>query len=199
MDGNNARTDLDRMLRRIMRLTGSNARPDPATLAQAARLLTGYVERHRHELTFEHFPLPAGVDDALLSYELYSDAGTGLTLWLQAIRAGVDSVVHDHGTWAVVVAIIGRERNRIYHRSDDGARADRATLALLREVTVCPGQPLVLEAGRFHSIHTPPAEPALQLHLYGRNPDTVEERKIVDVTSGRLVYLSAENPHRNTR
>ncbi len=193
MNSNTIQTNLDHTLHQIMQLVAQPDGPDGTALAQAADLLERFVSRHRADLSFEHFPLPAGTDEVLCSYELHCDVRTGLTLWLQAIRAGVDSVVHDHGTWAVIVAIAGQERNRIYQRTDDGSNADQATLALQSEVAVKKGQPLVLEQGLFHSIHTTAGEPTLQLHLYGRNPDTVEGRRIVDVQTGRLVYLGVGN------
>nr|MBF0682929.1 cysteine dioxygenase [Pseudomonas sp.] len=191
MDSDDIRTDLDQTLHQVTRLTAPPDEPDSTTLAHAASLLEGFASRHRAALSFENFPLPAGSGDVLCSYELHDDAQTGLTLWLQAIRGGVDSGVHDHGTWAVIVAIAGQERNRIYRRTDDGSSAYRATLELQCEVAVCEGQPLVLQQGLFHSIHTDPGKPALQLHLYGRNPDTVEGRSIVDLQDGRLLYLDA--------
>lgn len=193
MDSNAIQTDLDHTLHRIMQMTAQPEGPDCTAMAQAASLLEGFVSRHRAGLSFENFPLPTGTDDVLCSYELHCDPTTGLTLWLQAIRGGVDSVVHDHGTWAVIVAIAGQERNRIYRRTDDGSIADHATLVPQRELTVRQGQPLVLEPGLFHSIHTEAGEPALQLHLYGRNPDTVQGRSIVDAQSGRLVHLGIGN------
>ena len=189
MDSNAIQSDLDHTLHQIMHITAQHEGPGCTAMAQAASLLEGWVSRHRADLSFENFPLPAGMDDVLCSYELHCDPTTGLTLWLQAIRAGVDSVVHDHGTWAVIVAIVGQERNRIYRRTDDGSIADHAMLVLQREVAVKEGKPLVLEQGLFHSIHTLADEPTLQLHLYGRNPDTVEDRKIVDVQSGQLFCL----------
>ena len=192
MDSDDIQTDLDQTLREIAQLTAQSDGPDSMALVHVAGLLEGFVSRHRAALSFENFPLPTGCDEALCSYELHSDVVTGLTLWLQAIRGGIDSVVHDHVTWAVIVAIAGQERNRIYRRTDDGSTPDHARLALQDELAVSEGQPLVLEQGLFHSIHTTAGEPTLQLHLYGRNPDTVQSRRIVDLQSGRLLQLGAE-------
>lgn len=181
--------DLERTLGRIAKL--ATAASGSAVLIEVAALLTGFVERHRSELTFESFPLPTGADEALCSYELHSADATGLTLYLNAIRGGVDSVVHDHGTWAVIVAIAGEERNRIYRHFGDSSSLDRVMLELEREIIVREGQPLVLEEGQFHSIHTAAGEPALQLHLYGRPIDTINGRRIVDLQTGQLVYLES--------
>lgn len=181
--------DLHQTLARIAGLTAQPCPPQRAALAQAASLLAGFVQRYRPELSFENFPLPAAADEVLCSYLLYCEGDPGLTLYLNSIRGGVDSVVHDHGTWVVIVAIEGQERNRIYRRIDDGSQPDRATLELEREVTVCDGQPLVLESETFHSIHTGADQPALQLHLYGRPIDTISGRQIVDLQTGQLVHL----------
>jgi predicted metal-dependent enzyme (double-stranded beta helix superfamily) len=170
-------TDLAQTLARIKALTA----PEPARLAEVAALLEGFVARHRAELSFEDFPLPSRDDDALCAYELHRDRQTGLTLNLNAIRGGVDSVVHDHGTWAVIAAIAGSELNRIYRPAEAGG------LVPEREATVRPGRPLVLEQGAFHSIHT--EQPTLQLHLYGQPIDTIGGRRIYDPRTGELLPL----------
>lgn len=169
--------DLARTLARIATLTA----PEPPRLDEAAALLQSFVERQRAELSFEAFPLPSGDDDALCSYLLHQDPETGLTLNLNAIRSGVDSVIHDHGTWAVIVAIAGSELNRIYRADETGQ------LLPEREATVSPGRPLVLETGAFHSIHT--EQPALQLHLYGQPIDEIGGRRVFDPRSGELAYF----------
>lgn len=179
--------DLQRTLNGIVEILAPE--PDNATLEQVAALLAEFVERRRAELNFESFPLPTQAGDALCCYELYGEGAAGLTLYLNSIRGGVDSAVHDHGTWAVIVAIEGRERNRLYRRTDDGSDADRAALELEREVVVRKGRPLVLEEGRFHSIHTEAHEPALQLHLYGQPVDKINGRQVADLRTGQRVYL----------
>lgn len=166
--------------------------PDKAVLERVAELLAEFVERHSVVLSFENFPLPAGAGEALCCYELHSEAATGLTLYLNSICGGVDSAVHDHATWAVIVAVEGRERNRLYRRMDDGSSADQAVLELEREVIARKGRPLVLEEGLFHSIHTAPHEPALQLHLYGQPVDRIDGRLVYDPQTGKLAYSGYE-------
>lgn len=159
---------------------------DCTTLEQVAALLAGFVDRHRADLNLGSFPLPAGADGALCHYELHSDDATGLALYLNSICGGVDSVVHDHGSWAVIVAIEGEERNRIYRRAENGQAADRPSVELEREVVVREGQPLILEEGMFHSIHTASGQPALQLHLYGKPVDSLVGRRFLDPKTGKL-------------
>lgn len=176
--------DLKRTLANITEQVPHEQEPEEATLARIAALLEGFVIRHRDDLNFEHFPLPTGSEDALSSYELHGDERSGVTLYVNAIRGGVDSVIHDHGTWAVIVGIAGSEHNRIY-RYD----AEQGELSLEEDVTVREGRPLVLSAGRYHSIHTNPEQPALQLHLYGQPIDRIDGRRLIDPQSGEVVYL----------
>lgn len=171
--------DLEQTLDHIHNLTASCVKPSRERLGEVATLLVDFVTRHQEQLTFEHFPEPSGSDEALCSYELHSDEKTGLTLYLNAIRGGVDSVIHDHATWAVIVGIAGRERNRIYRE----ASATPGKLSLEQETVVSQDQSLVLEAELFHSIHTNPGEPALQLHLYGQPIDRIGGRRLVDPQS----------------
>src|SRR5690625_74988 len=135
--------DLRQTLTGITEQAAREREPDEATLAHIATLLEDFVARHRDDLSFEHFPLPTGSEEALSSYELHGDERSGLTLYLNAIRGGVNSVIHDHGTWAVIVGIAGSERNRIY-RYD----AARGAVSLEEEVTVRKGRSLVLTAER---------------------------------------------------
>lgn len=178
-------TDLQQTLTRITRQIRAHPEPAGEVLTTIAALLAGFASRHGDSLTFGHFPLPAGDGDALCSYELHSDEASGLTLYLNAIRGGVNSVIHDHGTWAVIVGLRGQEKNRLY-RGDPAQGA----LSLERVTIVSAGEWLILETGLFHSIHTAPSEPALQLHLYGQPIDRMEARRLVDPQSGEVVHVA---------
>lgn len=174
--------DLAQTLTDIRGIT-AGPEPDRDELDAMAALLAGFAARHGEALTFEHFPLPGNHHDAMCSYEIHHEDGSGLTLYLNAIRGGIDSVIHDHGTWAIIVGLSGQERNRLYQ----GDPSD-GTLALEREAIVCQGDTLVLETGHFHSIYT--TEPALQLHLYGQPIDRMDGRRLVDPESGQTVYIA---------
>lgn len=175
--------DLQEMLLRVAQLTVAAYTPGNNVLTEVSLCLTAFVARHRTAFSFENFPLPTGEDNVLASYELNDSGQHGPSLLVNAIRGGVNSVVHDHGTWAVIVGIEGTEHHRIYRHT--------TTLELVHEVTVFDGQSLVLEEGFFHSIHTDADRPALQLHLYGRPLDTINGRRIVDLSTGQIVYLEA--------
>ena len=176
--------DLAQLLRQVGLLVAGPGSPDRSTLDGVAALAEGFVARHRDALTFGAFPLPLDEGSALCSYDL-TDDGAAPALRVNAIRAGVDSAVHDHGTWAVIVAVQGRERNRIY-----APRGPSALPVFAREACVEPARPLVLLPHVFHSIHTDAEAPALQLHLYGRAPEGLA-RRLLDPATGQLLPLGA--------
>lgn len=184
-DGQSIAADLASVMGEIGALVAGCSAPPPATLERVAQLLEDFAGRHRATLDATAFPLPAAAGDALCSYDL-SDEGARPTLRVNAIRGGVDSAIHDHGTWAVIVALHGRECNRIHARA--AAAGPQALPVLQGETWVEPGRPLALPAGQFHSIHTAADAPTWQLHLYGQAPEDVA-RQLVDPVSGSLRFL----------
>lgn len=176
--------DLARTLREISARLAAAPAPSAATLQAVAGLLEAFAARQRQSLGFDAFPLPADAGAALCSYDL-TEPGTTPVLRANALNGGSASGIHDHGTWAVIVAVQGRECNHIYRPAAGG------TLEPAREAWVEPGAPLVLQPHEFHRIHT--AAPALQLHLYGRDPELLA-RRVWDPATGRLLPLGPATP-----
>ena len=141
--------DIQIMLGQIAQLTMVPLELQSPDFSKFAALLTAFVARHQSEFSFGNFPLPAGRNEVLCSYELNDDGQNRPSLVINAIQGGVNSVVHNHGTWAVIIGIEGYERHCIYRRIDDGLRAGRARLNLECETTVGEGQSLILEEGLF--------------------------------------------------
>ena len=90
---------------------------------------------------------------------------------------------HDHGTWAVILVLSGREKNTLYRRVDGCLRA-------ASEVTLERGAILPMRAETAHVAECVGDEPALGLHVYGGDilelprrmwdPETLEEHKFED-------------------
>lgn len=182
--------DLAESIERIRDALAGRVSPDAARLQRVAEHLQAFVAKHRSAFDFEGFPLPDEKQGVLCAYTLFQAEGNGLTLRANAIAGGVNSAVHDHGTWAVIIGVLGVEVNRVYRaverlHSDSGV----CDLILDREESVGPEHALVLQAGEFHSIHTPPQHSALQLHLYGSDPDANSGRRAVELETGRWVGL----------
>lgn len=185
-------------------LAAPGGAPAAEHLCRCASLLQALLRRQARHFQFDSFPLPTPHQGALCVYTLHQEEGDGLSIRVNAIQGGMNSVVHNHGTWAIIIGIQGQELNRLYRRAANrhaspsesesaeplqaqGSVAD--TFTLVGERAVGPGQALIIEEDDFHSIHTRPNEPALQLHVYGRNPDVISDRQVLDPATGRLAGL----------
>jgi hypothetical protein len=183
MQTNTIEFELAAMLSQIQAIMHEMQSPTAAQLRPVATLLERFVVQHRDTLTLSNFPLPQVAGQVLCSYRLHGEDGEMLCLELQAINAGVRTPIHDHGTWAILVAVTGTETHQVYRLPTDVTLQEALTLEY--EVDVCCGQSLVLEAGLFHRMSTD--APALQLHLYGQPLEYIPVRHIVDEQTGTIV------------
>ncbi|UFN47303.1 cysteine dioxygenase [Roseomonas sp. OT10] len=110
----------------------------------------------------ETFPAPHGPPPRARRYHLSEDPDGRFSLHLNALSPGVSTPPHDHPGWAVLVALEGQERNRLF----DPPRRGEAPV-LREERMVEPGRGLALPAGAIHAIDIPGPSPARHLHLYG--------------------------------
>lgn len=100
-----------------------------------------------------------------LMYELCVDPNGGASIYLVSDGAGVDTVPHDHQTWAVIVGISGAESNVFYKPSDEDRVAIRIGERCIRE-----GDVLAMEAHEIHAIDSSLGiHPTYHVHLYGRS------------------------------
>ena len=109
------------------------------------------------------FPAPPGRPPRARRHHLSEDPDGRFSLHLNALSPGVATPPHDHPGWAVLVALEGRERNRLFDPPAPGETAPR----FREERMVEPGRGLALLAGEIHAIDIPGPEPARHLHLYG--------------------------------
>jgi len=104
-------------------------------------------------------------------YRLSEDADHRFALYVQLSMGGTNSPAHDHTTWAVIVGMEGKELNRLYDPSDDGAVAEKG------QFVVEAGTGLALMPDDLHSIHIDGAEPVLNFHMYGLGLEQLEHRR----------------------
>lgn len=109
------------------------------------------------------------IDTGRRSQVLHTDA-TGLTLVRSRFDPDEPTPIHSHSTWGVVGVYAGRDRHEAWRRTDEGTGAGHATLELVEE--------RVLEPGDVVPIPHPPqdihrqqghGEPAFELVLFGAN------------------------------
>lgn len=87
-------------------------------------------------------------------------AGSDLTVFATAGRAGSASAPHDHGLWAVVACLAGTEGSRRYEE-----RAGSLVETGLRRLAAGEVHALPVEA--IHAVFNCWAEPNVVLHIYG--------------------------------
>lgn len=136
----------------------------------------------------EDFPAPAPGSDVTSSRYLLSQEGDeSLALYLNSINPGKTTKPHNHGTWAVIVALSGEELNRLYRRTDDGSEPGVAKLELDREFVVKPGSPIAFLPDDIHSIHVGGTETVRHFHFYGKALETLNQRLGFDLETSRVL------------
>lgn len=75
---------------------------------------------------------------------------------------------HNHGTWAAILVLSGKEKNTLYKRGDDGE------LVKVGEKILERGSVLPMPADVIHVVECLTDEPAVGLHVYGADVLGVE-------------------------
>lgn len=130
------------------------------------------------------FPLPEeGKNER--TFLIQEDSDGAYALYVNSGLKGQTTRPHDHGeSWAIVVAVEGEERHKVYRRVDDGSVEGRGTVEVIDEIDVRPGEGICLPESGIHSIHALGDEPLLHLHLYGQSFANQSTRTEYDVENG---------------
>ncbi len=104
-----------------------------------------------------------------------------LTLLKVRFPSGRRTPPHDHGTWAMILLLSGREKNTVYRKEASGLR--KAGEIMLERGSILP-----MLADTAHVAECVGDEPAIGLHVYGGDilelprkmwhPQTLEERPL---------------------
>ena len=76
---------------------------------------------------------------------------------------------HDHGTWAVVASIEGKEKETLWRRNDDGAKPGYADLEQGTEAIMTAGKVSYMLSGDIHTVWNVSDDISLSLHTYGKH------------------------------
>jgi hypothetical protein len=108
-------------------------------------------------------------------YRLAQDDDDRFALYLNSARGSVATPPHNHTTWAVVVGFAGRELNRFYRRTEQGA------VEQIGEQAVEAGSGVAMLPDELLSIHI--AAAALNFHCYGLALERLDNRQYYDTRS----------------
>ncbi|WP_417264038.1 hypothetical protein [Celeribacter sp.] len=123
-------------------------------------------------------------------YLIGAESDTGITLYLNVMRAGKKIPPHDHTTWACVAAVEGSEHNTLYDRLDDESQEGHAELAVREVVEIRPGTSVGLMPDDIHSVEIRGDQVIRHLHFYGRPLETLTERKAFDLVSNTYKIMA---------
>jgi predicted metal-dependent enzyme (double-stranded beta helix superfamily) len=135
-----------------------------AALEKIKELLVGLANRGEALFPLGDFAMP---DAQGRNHVLALEDNDGMGLYLTIALPGKEAAPHDHGIWCVNAAVSGREVQWFYRRTDDGGREGYATVEVIGEVTVAPGQGMAMADHAIHATEVLGDVPAIGLALYG--------------------------------
>ena len=141
------------------------------------------LSAQRDLFPLEDFATPAGDDERTsFMYRLAQDVDDRFALYAQASRGQVETPVHNHTTWAVIVGFEGQEHNRFYQRTDHG-------VTQVDDHMVRAGTGVAMLPDDLHSIRI--EGPALNFHCYGLALERLEAREYYNETEGNWKIFKA--------
>jgi len=152
--------------------------------AMKEEMLALAAQEHLFPLA-EFAPPPTGEKGAR-RYLLHEDTDGRFALYLNVLNPGTESKPHNHATWAVIVAVEGRELNRLWERTDDRSVPGQASLREAGQVVVEPGAGVAFLPDDIHSIHTAGDRPTRHLHMYGLALERLDGRLGFDPEKGTV-------------
>jgi 3-mercaptopropionate dioxygenase len=91
---------------------------------------------------------------------LHRAADSSWSVLVAVFAPGERAPVHDHGAWAVIGIVAGRERETRFRRGDAGLEMDRTSINPAGVVTIVP-------AGAIHTVEALDGQDAVSVHVYG--------------------------------
>jgi len=142
---------------------------EPAMLAEASELVKRLVLM-KHNWLRTHMTRPAPTpEEGPKRHVLHEEPDHSLALFVVAMNAGERTPAHDHGTWAVIAGLEGREVNRRWRREGDVVVPEGEDA--IEDATI-----LCLPGSTIHSLHNETDAASVTLQLYGVNPDHTQHR-----------------------
>lgn len=159
--------------------------------AEAIRDRLIELSSHRDLFSLEDFPAPTPDEKRTSAlYRLSQDTDDRFALYAQTSLGNVETPVHNHTTWAVVVGFEGQELNRFFTRTDDGVEQTH-------EHMVEAGTGVAMLPDDLHSIHID--GPSLNFHCYGLALEKLDSREYFNPTEKRWKIFKSVSDIREAR
>ena len=100
---------------------------------------------------------------------LHEEADHTLAVFAVCWGPGRGVPPHDHGTWAVVAGVDGKETNRFWKRVDDRSKTGYAEIVLAGEKVFGHAEVLSLLPDAIHSVVNETDMTTVSLHTYGKH------------------------------
>lgn len=126
--------------------------------------------------------------DRLGVYPLHEEPDHSLAIFVVSWLPGDETPPHDHGTWAVIAGLEGRETNHWWRRLDDGSVPGYAKVERAGARPIDPASIVAMPGDTIHSLHNDSGAASVTLHLYGRNVDYTDRRKFDPVLNTTAPY-----------
>ena len=106
-----------------------------------------------------------------------------------AAQPGHAPPLHDHGTWAVVASIEGKEKETMCRRNDDGAKPGYADLEQGTDGIMTAGKVSCLLTGDIHTVCNVSDGISLSLHTYGKHVNYTDRSQFDPETKSAKPFI----------
>lgn len=155
------------------------------------KVLQGLIELAAHQEWWANDAYAEPVDGELQSrYFIHEDPDNTYALYLNVMKPGKQIRPHNHTTWACIAAVEGVENNYLYERTDDRSQPGVATLDVVGEKRVGPGEGIALLADDIHAVEILGTDAIRHLHMYGLALEKLNERIVFDTQNDTCSIMS---------
>ncbi len=110
-------------------------------------------------------------EDSAGIHLLHEEPDHSLAVFVVTWLPGDETPPHNHGTWAVIAGLEGRETNHWWKRCDDGAVPGYAEVRRTGHQAIDASSVIAMPGDAIHSLHNDSDAVSVTLHLYGVNVD----------------------------
>ena len=177
---------LKQLVADLVRLKASGA--GEATMLREVPPLARRLVRLRHNWLRPSMCIPGATPGSAGVHALHEEPDHSLAIFVVTWLPGEETPPHDHGTWAVIAGLEGRETNHLWQRLDDGSRPGYADVRRAGSQAIECGTVVAMASDAIHSLQNDSSAVSVSLHLYGRNVDFTDRRKFDPATRTTSAY-----------